>query len=154
LPTRLQRHFDDSEITPAGRSFYEPHDRVMRTMAQQVTAEPGKYTVDIHGNTSKVFIGSDALNPDDLSHLLHNDPHWDQHPIRLLSCETGQHPEGSAQQLADRLGVEVTAPDQLGWSTSAGHVYSATGTYDKFGNLIPTDPPDGIWTTFRSRRNP
>jgi hypothetical protein len=150
LTSRLQGYFGDSEVTRAGRSFYESSDQTMRSAAKAVPAEPGQYTIDMHGNPSNVFVGNDALTPNDLADLLENDSNWNQQPIRLMACETGQDPQGFAQQLADRLGVAVKAPDQLGWSDTLGNVYSATASgRDRWGNLIPTRPPDGTWVTFQ-----
>jgi hypothetical protein len=123
----------------------------MRTAAKTVPADPGHYTVDMHGNPNNVFVGNNALTPNDLADLLENDPNWNQaQPIRLMACETGQDPNGFAQQLADRLGVPVKAPDQLGWSDTLGNTFSASAAgRDQWGNLIPTHPPDGAWVTFQ-----
>ncbi|NJM91186.1 MAG: PLP-dependent transferase [Myxococcales bacterium] len=42
--------------------------------------------------------------------------------IRLISCETGKHPKGIAQHLANKLGVEVLAPSDVAWIHSDGRV--------------------------------
>ena len=48
------------------------------TAAKTVPADPGHYTVDMHGNPNNVFVGNNALTPNDLADLLENDPNWNQ----------------------------------------------------------------------------
>jgi hypothetical protein len=146
LTPRLQKYFDESEVTSAGRSFYEPHDAAMRQAARDVVPEADKYTIDLHGNPSNAFIGNDPLSPNELAHLIRNDPHWNQQPIRLICCETGKHPQGFAQQLADGLDVPVHAPDKLGWSDRSGKVFSSSiAGKDSLGRIFPKIPPDGTF---------
>lgn len=65
----------------------------------------------------------------------------------LLSCETG---DGQfATQLAQRLGVPVTAPNGLAWSDSDGNVYASSGRPGEDGRTRPDLPPNGGWQTHR-----
>lgn len=72
----------------------------------------------------------------------------DGEPIRLMSCETGQGEEPFAQELADKLGVPVTAPTELAWSDADGNSWVASGYLDEYGDMHSTSPPDGEWITF------
>jgi hypothetical protein len=58
LDSRLKTFLDQSERTPAGRAFYEPHDHTMRASAQAVQPDPDRYTVDMHGDPYYVYVGS------------------------------------------------------------------------------------------------
>lgn len=48
---------------------------------------------------------------DELSTMITRAESWEQRPIRLMSCSTGQ--ESLAQELADRIGVPVYAPSDV-----------------------------------------
>ncbi|MEU4271029.1 hypothetical protein [Streptomyces sp. NPDC026092] len=58
-----------------------------------------------------------------------------------MSCETGQGDEPFAQELADNLGVPVTAPTELAWSDSQGNSWVASGVFDEYGAMQSTWPP-------------
>jgi hypothetical protein len=70
LDSRLKTFLDQSERTPAGRAFYEPHDYTMRAAAQAVPLDPGRYTVDMHGDPYFVYVGSEEIAPNELADLL------------------------------------------------------------------------------------
>jgi hypothetical protein len=142
--------------TQAGESFYDPTDVGTKHAARTLPPEPGKFTVDMHGDPQNVFIGNDAYGPDDLATYMESpDCRWNGGPVRLMSCETGQGPNPFAQQLSDRLGVPVTAPDQLAWSDATGVDFvSSQGGVDLNGNPIPTVPHDGSWITFTPNPKP
>lgn len=62
--------------------------------------------------------------------------------IRLLSCETGKHAKGAAQHLANKLGVEVMAPNDI------LHVFED-------GSMVIGPTPTrntGSWETFKPQR--
>jgi len=89
---------------------------------------PGGYGLDVHGTDSTVqLVENDGalreLSPDDFAVVVRNTGR-DGQPIRLFSCDTGASPNGFAQELADELGVAVTAPDNLVWSDSFGVLQS------------------------------
>ena len=63
--------------------------------------------------------------------------------IRLLSCETGKHAKGAAQHLANKLGVEVMAPNDL------LHVFED-------GSMVigpKSDRNTGSWETFTPKKS-
>jgi hypothetical protein len=62
--------------------------------------------------------------------------------IRLLSCETGKHAKGAAQHLANKLGVEVMAPNDI------LHVFED-------GSMVIGPTPTrntGSWETFKPQK--
>jgi len=97
----------------------------------RVKPEPGFFDVAVHGEVDHVaymFQGDVAdaaarnaaknwfnLSHDNLANLIKNNG-WDgKSPIRLLSCHTGEQAGGLAQNLANKLGVPVKAPDNILW---------------------------------------
>ncbi|MBS2535787.1 hypothetical protein KGQ20_23780 [Catenulispora sp. NF23] len=61
------------------------------------------------------------LSHDNLANLIRNNG-WDgKSPIRLLSCSTGKAADGFAQNLANKLGVPVLAPNDVLWVRATGH---------------------------------
>ena len=150
LSDRLQTHLDNSDVTPAGRSFYEPNDTEMRESAQTVEEIPGHYALDMHGDAHVVVIGDDELSADELGQMLERDANYAGQPITLVSCETGQVDDGFAQQMADRMDVAVTGPTGLAWVDGDGRVHSTDrGDFDEYG--VPG--PDSEWITYYPRND-
>lgn len=152
LPPVLQTILDNSEPTPAGRSFYPADDLGMREAALNLAAQPGYYVVDIHGTADRAKVGPSWLDVDQLATLIRATPDWDGQDVFLMSCETGRRSDGLAQQLADSLEVDVTAPDKLAWSDvepgGGAQPYSSDGCLDGFGMPRPIKPPTGTFVTF------
>jgi hypothetical protein len=144
------RHLDAHKLrTPAGEAFYRVDDIDMRRLALSLPPEQGKFTADLHGNSESVNVGGRSLTGRDLASFLESEnSDWSGEPIRLFSCNTGKGEDPFAQKLADRLGVPVTAPTELGWSDIAGNSWSATKTKNAKGDWVSTWPPDGEWVTF------
>lgn len=130
---RLERVWDSSKSTQSGRSYIHPAD-VNRESAERIEPTLGEYTVVVHGDPDGFHVLSDegyieSVSAPEMADLIRSDPDWHSEPIRLVACETGKVPaDGSdppAQQLADELGVEVTAPTELAWEMG-GEVWSST----------------------------
>lgn len=51
-----------------------------------------------------------------LARLIESDPAYTGEPIRLLSCNTGAEGATAAQNLANKMGREVLAPDNFVWA--------------------------------------
>ena len=139
-------------MTQSGRAFLDSGDPLYGP-AQAIPPEPGSYTVVMHGNSDSTYVGADPISADDLGTMLENDPNYHGEPVRLFSCETGQGTDPYAQELADRLGVDVSAPDQLAWADINGNTFvtSANGT-DIYGRPVPNVPYDGKWQPFQPRK--
>ncbi|MFJ3586323.1 hypothetical protein ACIPPS_29420 [Streptomyces sp. NPDC090127] len=144
-------HLEERKLTTdSGEAFYGQEDTEMRDMASKLEPEEGTFTVDLHGTPDSVEVDGRSVDAKELAAYLASDTSdWDGEPIRLMSCETGQGEEPFAQELADNLGVPVTAPTELAWSDAEGNSWVASGTFDEYGDMQSTWPPDGEWVTFQ-----
>ena len=69
--------------------------------------------------------------------LIQSSPSYNGQNIRLLSCSTGYNQNGFAQNLANKLGVTVSAPSDLLWCRPDGTFFVAAGKTNSLGNLVP-----------------
>jgi hypothetical protein len=138
--------------TRAGRAYYAPNSTSVRTAAEALPPFPGEYAVDLHGAPDRVVVESSSLDAGQLAELVRADPNWNDQPVRLFSCQTGRGERSIAQELANRLGVDVTAPTDFVWSDRAGKHVVAPEVWKTIGGtkvLVPGPPsPDGGWRTF------
>ncbi|CAO5232631.1 hypothetical protein [Frankia sp. AgKG'84/4] len=149
LGWRLSRVWKDSQPTVDGRAFYEKSDEEMWQAAATAEPAPGKYTADLHGSPDAVHVGRRDLDARQLAALIRRDDNWQGRPIRLMSCETGQGDNPIAQDLADELGVTVTAPTELAFSDEdTGKVWTTSMHENEYGRLVQTVPHDGHWIDF------
>ncbi|MTW06097.1 RHS repeat protein [Pseudoduganella ginsengisoli] len=102
---------------------YTQHDKLLYEGANNWKI-PNVYTIAGHGNPGNMEDSRDGraipIRPDDLAKIVENDPNWKHKPITIGSCNVGNAwPDGFqgkphwapfAQDLANRLGVPVTAP--------------------------------------------
>ncbi|MGC5031098.1 WXG100 family type VII secretion target [Micromonospora sp. DT229] len=114
---------------------------------------PGHHDVVVHGERNGMFrpglLGADGgdhpsgyTHPQQIADAIRANPHYDGGPVRLVACHTGTvDPHAgvppAAQQVADALGVPVTAPTD------------AVGV-DRYGPVgqTPLIRGDGEWKTF------
>jgi hypothetical protein len=82
----------------------------------------GMLDVAVHGSPTMVEIGNYSVNHRVLANLIKRNPQFNGQPIRLLSCNTGELSNGFAKNLANKLGVSVTAPDNLIWAWPNGRL--------------------------------
>lgn len=54
--------------------------------------------------------------------MIRKSPDYPGGPVRLLSCNTGQPGATAARDLANKLGVEVLAPDHKIWAFPNGRL--------------------------------
>lgn len=132
------------EKTDAGWHFLPDKDRAA---SGDVPKYPGEYTLDLHGSPTQVQGGDGSMmDAGDFADLVRKRTDWDgTSPIRLFSCDTGAQPDGFAQQLANDLKVDVTAPTKPVWSVTGGtpivtDIDPVTGR--------PVKPANGTWITF------
>lgn len=129
-------------------SIFGDQDRNQQYTANQVRKVPGRFVVDMHGGANSVRIGKSNLTPDDLANILTANPDWDgRTPIMLVGCETGKLPDGFAAQLAEKTGVQVTAPTTDAWVDRNGNIFASEARPTIQGNE-PGWPPNGEWHTF------
>jgi hypothetical protein len=143
--------------TRAGRAYYTPEETEMHMFARALPPFSGEYTVDLHGAPDHVTVGDTSLDAGQLSELVRADRNWNNQPVRLFSCETGRGDQPIAQDLANRLGVEVTAPTELVWSNHRGDHFVAPARWRTIGGtkvLVPgPQPADGGWRTLGPERS-
>ncbi|MFC7342248.1 hypothetical protein [Saccharopolyspora griseoalba] len=126
--------------TPAGSSFHT--DPNMRELADKVPDDGVHHTADVHAlPDGRVRIGDHTFSAKEFADVLRDDPDWDGKPIRLLSCDAGT--SGLARDLANELGVPVTAPRGLAWTDGSGRVFAS----DMGPDGRPGWPPNGGWDT-------
>jgi hypothetical protein len=83
---------------------------------------------------------------------------YDGKPIRLLSCLTGNAPNGFAQNLANKLGQKNLAPSDIVWASkrtgklvvSPGKIEIDPSTGKEF--LAPKMPQEGEWRAFEPKK--
>ena len=148
----LGEAWNDGLDTNAGRAYYESSDTPMRLAAERLNPFEGEYAVDMHGSPDAVHFAESSFDSGELAELIRADPRWDNRPVRLMSCETGQGDQPIAQNLANELGVPVTAPTELAWSKSDGEATVAPAVWRQVDGIwvqVPGDTPaDGGWRTF------
>jgi len=154
-----QQDFIGSEFkTPGGSAFFAADDIEMRRSALALGSFPGEYTLDVHGTPSAVQIpiegATKSLNASEFAAVVKASTAWNGQPIRLFSCNTGEGQNSFGQQLADALGVRVTAPNKPAWGGSGRPVVSDSVAKVVQGSwrFVPMDPPNGRWVVFLPRK--
>lgn len=100
------------------------------------------FDVAMHGSQTAVGFGTKELNmsPRLLAAVIRHSKGWNGQEVRLLSCSTGARMENNycfAEELANALGVEVKAPDDVLFISGAGVL--KVGTHGE-GNILPFTP--------------
>ena len=165
-----------AKSTP-GPAFLGPDDAFLQN-ARAATPLPGYYDVAVHGSAAGVELqtasGTVTLaNHRTLAKAIQGMPDYTGQPIRLISCDTGQLPNGFAQNLSNKLGVEVLAPNTWVWpapasglptigATASGQivvfqpgagniVVSAPMRIPGLADPVPVYPPTGQLVPFKPR---
>lgn len=100
------------------------------------------FDVAMHGSQTAVGFGTKELNmsPRLLAAVIRHSKGWNGQKVRLLSCSTGARMENDycfAEELANALGVEVKAPDDVLFISGAGVL--KVGIHGE-GNILPFTP--------------
>lgn len=100
------------------------------------------FDVAMHGSQTAVGFGTKELNmsPRLLAAVIRHSKGWNGQKVRLLSCSTGARMENDycfAEELANALGVEVKAPDDVFFISGAGVL--KVGTHGE-GNILSFTP--------------
>ncbi|WP_049722419.1 carbohydrate-binding protein [Gilvimarinus polysaccharolyticus] len=104
----------------------------------------GEYVVFGHGNTEIIHYKYER-SASNLADVMRRKGWIEGQSVRLVSCSTGSDPNGIAQQLADILKVDVTAPTDFVWVGSDGSIMGVYPT-DQNGKADYSNP--GSWQTF------
>lgn len=103
-------------------------------------------TLEVDHNGNKIYINSRTT-----AKLIKQMPGYKGQNIRLLSCNTGAVTSGFAQNLANKLNVNVSAPTSLLWADKSGKHFVADGKYVN-GILVPDMSKPGYFKTYKPQR--
>lgn len=131
-------------------NFLDGSDQ-LNSSIPKTTGAPGFHDVWIHGAPNGVAPsfnaaegGAGLIDHRLLARMIKNDSNYSGGPIRLCSCQTGSSSGTFAQDLANKMGVDVMAP------TGYLYVYR-NGRMSIGADGAPLGPPytGGVWKTFR-----
>ena len=104
-----------------------PENDPLSRYVQNVKPLKTYFDVAMHGSPTAVCFGTTEANmsPRLLASIIRHSDGWNGQKIRLLSCSTGKQ-EGDdycfAEELANALGVEVKAPNDLLYIYPSGRI--------------------------------
>ncbi|MEW2355422.1 hypothetical protein [Spirillospora sp. NPDC029432] len=157
LPPHLHGVFQNSVAIPAGRTLIGT-DAPQFASLLTLQPDPDRYILNAHGTRDAMFIGDYNVpqSVDDIAALIRHDPNWNGRDVFLLSCNTGESRfldrltghRPFAALLAERLGVTVTAPDDLAFNDHAGNMYTTSARMRPDGTWDVDHPPRGRWVAF------
>lgn len=102
-----------SSAIAAAPTLIEGRDN-LKIYSQKIPAKDGYTDVVIHGTPNSFAVLHNGkweyIDQRSLATYLKNNIGYSGGPVRLISCSTGADPNGIAQQLANKLGVNVLAP--------------------------------------------
>ena len=124
--------------TLSGRLRLTPGGDTAIRNASKVKPLEGHFDVVGHGLPDAVIDETGALlAPAELAERIRSTPSWEGQKVHLLSCSTGACESGFAQQLANKLGVDVLAPTEVFEVSSRGNIAFPEG-----GGFVPFKPQE------------
>jgi RHS repeat-associated protein len=117
LGTRLVARLSAAEAVPASTRLIGAGDPLGEA-ASWVKPEEGVFDVVVHGTPEdfQVLHNGEYVSVDQRALASHmGKTGYQGGPVRLISCSTGQCLTSIAQDLANKLGAEVTAPSDTVW---------------------------------------
>lgn len=119
-----------------------PDDDVLSGYVQKVTPLKTYFDVAMHGSPTAVGFGTAETNmsPRLLASVIRHSDGWNGQKIRLLSCSTGKQSGDAycfAEELANALGVEVKAPNDLLYIYPSGRIVVGVGGKGKIVSFTP-----------------
>lgn len=145
-----------SRAVPGSIDYMHPGDRFSRRISRRSDVDvDGYFDIVAHGTDKTIKIEHNGeqvvIDHRTLARLLKN-KNLAGKKIRLLSCDTGKIPNGFAQGLAHKLGVEVKAPSSLLWAEISGSYFVADGEKNAKGEWIPIRNRPGTFITFSPKK--
>lgn len=115
-----------------------PDNDPLQKNIQNVKPLKTYFDVAMHGTPDAVGFGTAATNmsPRLLASVIRHSDGWNGQKIRLLSCSTGKQLGDDycfAEELANALGVEVKAPNDVLFISPSGDMYVGE---DKDGRMV------------------
>lgn len=142
-PGWVKSNYNEKQRLRQGFEAFPTSDP-LKTYIQRVKQDGDFFDVGMHGTPDGVCFGTNMVSMDarELARIILRDPHYrKKQSIRLLSCSTGMQPvDGSycvAEQLANILGVEVKAPNDMLTIRSDGSFYVGLGGEGEFVIFTP-----------------
>ncbi|GED59678.1 hypothetical protein ABER61_00995 [Brevibacillus formosus] len=143
----------DAGGVSAGQAIFESPDfRYFNNVSNRKDIDPdGFFDVIAHGSPKKIQIqtsrGTILVDHRVAARLIQQSPGYKGQNIRLLSCETGMSYQGFAQNLANKLNVEVKAPNNTIWAYPDGTIVVAPRMV--LNPNLPDLSKTGKFTTFK-----
>ena len=111
-------------------TFMDAGDAFLSNISHRTDVNPnGYFDVIAHGTPNGIQITHNGqhmiVDHRTAARLIQNSDGYNGQAIRLLSCNTGSLDNGFAQNLANKLNVEVYAPTNYLWSTPNGKHFVA-----------------------------
>lgn len=121
-----------------------PDGDVLTEYVQKVKPLKTYFDVAMHGTPTMVGFGSDTgnMSAHTLASIIRHSEGYNGQKIRLLSCSTGRIVDGEycfAEELANALGVEVKAPNDLLYITKGGKLYVGDEGEGRFVTYKPNE---------------
>ncbi len=115
----------NSTAAPGPVNFMADSDRFFLNASKRSDVDPdGFFDVVAHGSPNKIQIetpnGPVLVDHRTAARMIEQQPGYNGQNVRLLSCSTGACETGFAQNLANKLNVEVQAPTDLLWAYPNG----------------------------------
>lgn len=128
----------------------DSNDAFLRNISNRADIDAnGYFDVIAHGTQNGIQITHNGekiiVDSRTAARLIQNMDGYNGQGIRLLSCNTGSLDNGFAQNLANKLNVEVSAPSNILWSTSDGNYFVAGMTNSGMPDMSNT----GIFRVFK-----
>ena len=113
-------------------------DEFRKYISKRKDVDPGgKFDLIAHGTADEMEVEHNGnkimINSRTAARLIKDMPGYKEgQPIRLLSCNVGARGKGFAQNLANKLGVTVYAPNNYLWANPNGtHFIAGKNSADK-----------------------
>lgn len=148
---KLLKGLGNEQYAAGDATFMESSDRFVKNISKRKNIDAnGYFEVFAHGTPDEIQIVHNGktimVDARTAARLIENSEGYNGQPIRLLSCSTGATENGFAQNLANKLNVEVSAPSDILWATNNENYFVAAknarnapdfGAMGKFESFYP-----------------
>jgi len=137
-------------ITQKGTNFVTKDrnniESIYGELVESVPPDDRYYDIKAHGSPEAVKIFDSVVDSNKLAEIILLREDYNNKPIRLLCCETGKMKNGTcvAKELAELLGVEVSAPTEILHASNLGNIriVSDDGVEGRMVSFFPK--PKGV----------
>ena len=126
----LHQVYESGRYSVGDATFMDANDAFVSNISRRTDVDAnGYFDVIAHGTPNGIQITHNGkhmiVDHRTAARLIQNSAGYNGQAIRLLSCNTGALDNGFAQNLANKLNVEVYAPTNFLWSTPNGNYFVA-----------------------------